>query len=135
TSIQQAQQRIQSELKPRHGLHEVRKRMCGSRGRKRVHRVNRWATEALTESDRVGVVDVDVEQPGFNVVKPVHTPAATADVPPIPFVPLVFILVIPIAVAAPPAAAPAPGLDDDAAEVEPDPELAFGSWDPTTGEG
>ncbi|KIL55546.1 hypothetical protein M378DRAFT_173564, partial [Amanita muscaria Koide BX008] len=39
-------------------------------------RVNRWAAEALTESDRVGVVDDDVEQPGFNVVKP----AATADV-------------------------------------------------------
>ncbi|KIL56408.1 hypothetical protein M378DRAFT_17101 [Amanita muscaria Koide BX008] len=69
---------------------------------------------------------------GFNVVKPAHTAAATADVPPIPFVPLVFILAIPIAVAAPPAAAPAPGLDDDAVEVDPDPELAFGSWDPTT---
>ncbi|KIL55053.1 hypothetical protein M378DRAFT_173884 [Amanita muscaria Koide BX008] len=43
-------------------------------------RVNRWATEALTGPsgpDRVDFVDDDVEQPGFNLVKP----AASADVP------------------------------------------------------
>ncbi|KIL55251.1 hypothetical protein M378DRAFT_18109 [Amanita muscaria Koide BX008] len=73
----------------------------------------RWATEALTEPsgpDRVGVVDDDVEQPGFNVVKPAHAPAATADVLPVPFVLLVFMPVIvpaTIATTAPPAAAPA----------------------------
>ncbi|KIL55593.1 hypothetical protein M378DRAFT_17799 [Amanita muscaria Koide BX008] len=76
-----------------------------------------WAARDGLQRLRVGIVDDDVEQPGFNVVSPAHTAAATADVPPILFVPLVFILVIPIAVAAPPAPPPVPGLDDDAVEV------------------
>ncbi|KIL55293.1 hypothetical protein M378DRAFT_18064 [Amanita muscaria Koide BX008] len=82
----------------------------------------RWGAEALTESDRVSVVDDDVEQPGFNAVKPAHALAATADLQS-------------QYLTAPPEAAPATELDDDAVEVELDSELAFGSWDPTTGKG